>query len=98
MPPQPKPQDPSLLDGASPRFADAFVRRTTKSPQGTNPRPRRWKWLVAAGALTAVAVLVVFAVANLPSDSADKKKTSASDVVAPAVSTPSPAGPVRPAA
>ncbi|MGW4922771.1 ricin-type beta-trefoil lectin domain protein [Streptomyces parvulus] len=90
MPPQPKPQDPSLLDGASSRFADAFVRRTTKSSQGTNPRPRPWKWLVAAGALTAVAVLVVFAVANLPSDSADKKKTTASDVVSPVASTPAP--------
>ncbi|MFG2319575.1 ricin-type beta-trefoil lectin domain protein [Streptomyces tendae] len=90
MPPQPKPQDPSLLDGASSRFADAFVRRTTKSSQGTNPRPRPWKWLVAAGALTAVAVLVVFAVANLPSDSADKKKTTASDVVSPAASPPAP--------
>ncbi|MFF8572647.1 ricin-type beta-trefoil lectin domain protein [Streptomyces sp. NPDC015408] len=90
MPPQPKPQDPSLLDGASSRFADAFVRRTTKSSQGTNPRPRPWKWLVAAGALTAVAVLVVFAVANLPSESADKKKTAASDVVSPAASAPAP--------
>ncbi|MFF0683807.1 ricin-type beta-trefoil lectin domain protein [Streptomyces tendae] len=90
MPPQPKPQDPSLLDGASSRFADAFVRRTTKSSQGINPRPRPWKWLVAAGTLTAVAVLVVLAVANLPSDSAGKKKTTASDVVSPTVSTRAP--------
>ncbi|MFG2548003.1 ricin-type beta-trefoil lectin domain protein [Streptomyces sp. NPDC048594] len=90
MPPQSNSQDPSLLDGASSRFADAFVRRTTKSSQGTNPRLRPWKWLVAAGALTAVAVLVVFAVANLPSDSADKKKTTAADVVSPAASTPAP--------
>ncbi|MFG3164975.1 hypothetical protein ACGFY8_34465 [Streptomyces sp. NPDC048232] len=90
MPPQSNSQDPSLLDGASSRFADAFVRRTTKSSQGTNPRLRPWKWLVAAGALTAVAVLVVFAVANLPSDSADKKKTAAADVVSPAASTPAP--------
>ncbi|MEU6458993.1 RICIN domain-containing protein [Streptomyces sp. NPDC047065] len=90
MPPQSNSQDPSLLDGASSRFADAFVRRTTTSSQGTNPRLRPWKWLVAAGALTAVAVLVVFAVANLPSDSADKKKTAAADVVSPAASTPAP--------
>ncbi|WP_109030552.1 ricin-type beta-trefoil lectin domain protein [Streptomyces rubrogriseus] len=93
MPPQSNSQDPSLLDGASSRFADAFVRRTTKSSQGTNPRPRPWKWLVAAGALTAVAVLVVFAVANLPSDSsdsADKKKTAAADVVSPAASARAP--------
>ncbi|MFB6771670.1 ricin-type beta-trefoil lectin domain protein [Streptomyces sp. NPDC056337] len=90
MPPPSNSQDPSLLDGASSRFADAFVRRTTKSSQGTNPRLRPWKWLVAAGALTAVAVLVVFAVANLPSGSADKKKTAAADVVSPAASTPAP--------
>lgn len=90
MPPQSNSQDPSLLDGASSRFADAFVRRTTKSSQGTDPRPRPWKWLLAAGALTAVAVLVVFAVANLPSDSADKKKTAAADVVSPTASAPAP--------
>lgn len=86
MPPQPKPQDPALLDGASSRFADAFTRRTTQLPQGGNPRPRPWAWIAGAAALTAVVVLVVFAIAKLPSGSGDKQKTAAAASASPAPS------------
>ncbi|WP_438306688.1 ricin-type beta-trefoil lectin domain protein (plasmid) [Streptomyces sp. HUAS TT11] len=82
MPPQPKPQDPALLDGASSRFADAFTRRTQLRRDG-GPRPRSWTWIAAAAALTTVAVLVVFAIAKLPAGSGDKEKTVASASLSP---------------
>ncbi|WP_225847506.1 RICIN domain-containing protein [Streptomyces sp. HPF1205] len=77
MPHQQKPQDPALLDGASSRFADAFLRRTTQGRSGGGPGPRPWMWIAGAAAATGAVVLIVFAVARISSDTGAKKNTAA---------------------
>ncbi|MBM7091505.1 RICIN domain-containing protein [Streptomyces sp. S12] len=80
VPPQPKPQDPALLDGASSRFAKAFSSRATKSREGGNPGSRPWIWIACAAALTACIIGVIFAVAHFPSgDKAASGDTKAAE-------------------
>ncbi|MPY30750.1 RICIN domain-containing protein [Streptomyces adustus] len=94
VPPQPKPQDPPLLDGASSRFADAFIRRTTQARENGNRGVRPWAWAAGATALTACILLIVFAVTKFPSGSDDKGKAAASSAVSPGThSSPQPGGP-----
>ncbi|MEU6341902.1 ricin-type beta-trefoil lectin domain protein [Streptomyces sp. NPDC046977] len=79
--PQPKPQEPALLDGASSRFADAFTRRTTQLREGGVPGVRPWTWIAGAVAFTACVVLIVFAVASFGTGP-DKKDTVNAETVA----------------
>ncbi|SEG92009.1 Ricin-type beta-trefoil lectin domain-containing protein [Actinacidiphila yanglinensis] len=94
MPPQQKPQDPALLDGASSRFADAFLRRTTQGRPGGGPGPRPVTWIVGAAGATAAVVLIVFAVAKVSSGHDGKTRDTAAVSASP---TPSGAERTTPA-
>lgn len=94
MPPQRTPRDPALLDGASSRLADAFLRRTTQGRPGGGPGPRPVTWVVGAAGATAAVVLIVFAVAKVSSGHDDKTRDTAAVSASP---TPSGAERTTPA-
>ncbi|SEG90521.1 Ricin-type beta-trefoil lectin domain-containing protein [Actinacidiphila yanglinensis] len=90
MPPQRNPQDPALLDGASSRFANAFLRRSTQHPEGRGSGPRPWTWILGAVGVTAVVLAVVFAVSRIPSGSDHKTDASAKVSASPTASRATP--------
>ena len=98
MPPQPKQQDPALLDGASSRFANAFTRRTIQTREGGDSKLRPWAWTAGAVAVTLCVLLAVFAVSKISSGSDTKDTAKATATASKSPVLPSPSSSARPRA